>query len=120
MLIRTEQIGAFEEGSERIFEDKLCAYVREKMPTVTISLNAEQLRDIVISHLSAARQFGLRSQSSIAQFVCLAFLPGPPFYENKYLNAFLRYAGFDPDAKMQCIVDQIGKELARKMGAAGR
>ncbi len=114
MLIRSEQMKIFDQVSQRNFEDKLCAFVRENMPSSTAPLGDEQLRTTVLSHASVARGFGLRTQSSIAQFVCLAFLPGPPFYENKYLSAFLLHQEFGADVKMQCLVGQLAGELKRR------
>lgn len=113
MLLRSEQLRLFDEACQRNFEDRICAFVRQRMPSTTAHLSNDQLREAVVSHMSAAREFGLRSQSSLAQFVCLTFLPGPLFYSNRYLAAFLRHQEFDPDAKMQCIVEQLTRRLAR-------
>ena len=113
MLIRSEQLDLLNQACQRNFEERVCSFVREKMPSTTADLSKGQIREFVLSHISAAREFGLKSQSSIVQFVCLAFLPGPSFYKNRYLAAFLRRQEFDPNAKMQCIVDQLTDQIAR-------
>lgn len=111
MLIRKEQLNSFAEAAKHQFVQRLARFVEQKMPTAVAGLPPHNLFDAVEHHARAASQFGLENESDIAQFVCLSFLPGKPFYQLPAVQGFLRLPNPDAGTKLKILMSHLGHHL---------
>jgi hypothetical protein len=118
--IRKAQLAVFDHHARREFEERLSCYIRHKMPTTVAKYDNQQLRQMVAKHMSTAAHFTIETEASVAQFVCLAFLPGSPFYENHLIKRLLENPSFTPENKMQCVVDQLSRANEKQKPSSSR
>ena len=115
-VVGSDQMATLDSVAEREFETRLTGYVRERIPAATATMPPGQLQAEVAEHAAAARGFGIQTQSGIAQFVCLCFMPGPLFYQNAPMRTFLTMPGPDPDTKIRYVAERIAEELEKALG----
>jgi hypothetical protein len=111
MLIRKEQLNSFAEVAKHQFVQALAKFVEQEMPTAVAGMGPDKLVDTVEHHARAASQFGLENESDIAQFVCLSFLPGKPFYQLPEVQGFLRLPNPDAGTKLKILISHLGHQL---------
>ena len=79
MVIRTEQMQAFEGAVQRQFEDEMMAHSKEFTPRLCAVLGDEQLRIALHSAIERAAGYGFTNRGPVRLFIELMFLCGSGF-----------------------------------------
>jgi hypothetical protein len=96
MIIRAEQMDAFENGAWLRFEDDLVAHGKEFSPRLSGVLGDEQLRVAIRLAMNRARGHGFTNRGPIRLYVEMAFLCGSAFDSDPQyseVGAILRSGG---------------------------
>ena len=79
LIIRREQVEAFEQAALRAFENEMVGHSREFSPILCELLGEEQLRGALRQAMSRAQSYGFTNQGPIRLYVELMFLCGSHF-----------------------------------------
>jgi hypothetical protein len=97
LVIRRQQMLAFESTALQSFEDEMVAHSREFSPRLCEVLGDEQLRLAVRSAISRAMAYGLTNRGPIRLFIELMFLFGSGFDTDPQYPIFGRILGDEGD-----------------------
>jgi hypothetical protein len=112
LVIREEQMRAFERAQEQPFLASAAAYIRSQYPEITAGFaDAELLRRVELA-FGRASQFGFTSQASALGFMVLMFTVGPEFDSHPSIREILSQSGdsIPPDARLAYLADAISPE----------
>jgi hypothetical protein len=90
MLIRSEQVTEFRSAQSQAFERRLISFLRLNLPIGTKEMTDHQISERISFCKHHGKSYDIDSESGIAMFVCLTFLPGTRFYEIPAVDKFLR------------------------------
>jgi hypothetical protein len=79
VIIRAEQMEAFEEAARRNFEDEMVAHSKDFAPPLCDIIGDEQLRVALRSAMSRAKEYGFTNRGPLRLFIELMFLCGSAF-----------------------------------------
>jgi hypothetical protein len=119
LVIRQQQIEAFEQVAMRRFEDEMIAHSKEFSPVLSRVLGDAQLRVVVRSAIARAMGYGFTWQGPVRLFIEMTFLCGSAFdTDPQYpgLHDVLRSGGHQMDRAME-IHEGRQNYLARVSGS---
>jgi hypothetical protein len=79
MIIRAEQLVAFEKGMVRNFENRMIEHIQSFSPPHCRILNREQLREVVQLGMVRAKEHGFESQAHIQRYIEIMIQIGSHF-----------------------------------------
>jgi len=107
LVIRTEQLKAFQAGARAGFEEELEAALRRFWPAQCEDLDPDALRVRVRDGITAAAREGFTTRRDIYRYLNLTFFLGPGFADDErypWARETLRDASLDSGAKL----DRLG------------
>ena len=114
MRIRKDQLIVFEVAAWEQFCSRLPSFIKDEMPFAATSVERSELGRTVQRHASKARELGFFSEAEIAEFVCLPFLPGKPFYTSDEFQDFLRLRT-DSKSAINSFMKHLHHELSERV-----
>ena len=113
MIIRDEQMQAFEGQSRANFHRQLMDYLRQELPEQTKPLDDAALREQIMESERRAANYGIETQSGIAQWTCLTFALGREFDAIPQIHAFLGAQDLpdDPETRLSSLVESLNSVL---------
>jgi hypothetical protein len=103
LVIRREQMGAFEEQRRRNFKQRLAAHIEALLAGNGMHMAAAELRDTIEKGMKAAPDYGLIAERDVARYIEIAcvYLGGLRSQEQrKEALAILYSYGLDPSVKL--------------------
>lgn len=120
LVLRPEQVEAFENVAEAAFEQRVVEYLRENHPdevvrlpskeTCVAELTDEELRRMVRHGIKRARGYGQTWESSITSFIVLMFTIAPNFDEHPLIRRVLKDKEIAADLRLEEIWDYTTEE----------
>lgn len=117
MLIRAEQMNAFETAAEEKFERRLAAHLRENYGAAVVRLPDSELtvgelpEDVLLSlvknSIERARQYELTFESSISAFSAIRFEVSPNFDKHRLSQVLLKDETVEPDARLNELLEVL-------------
>jgi len=107
MVIRSDQLGTFDEDARTRANRHLAAYARERFPERFFNTTDEVLLRIVeeIRHRAAAE--GFEQEDHIASFLDLTVMYGGDFPRSAWAEPILTNKGLDAEHKMQSLAMRV-------------
>lgn len=106
--IRPEQFEAFERQAARNFHRRLAGFLREEIPDEAGVMDPASLENRVADADRRAAEYGITSESGVAQFACLTFYAGEDFDDDPEVRDFLkRQDGIPADEKLETLIDHL-------------
>lgn len=108
--IRPDQMAQFDQFAKDDFHRRLAEYLRTELPDETSEMDDVALRQHIQESEQRANQYGVRSESAVAQWTCLTFAAGLHFDEIPEVNDYLTSP--DPEVTQEQKVSLLVDELA--------
>lgn len=120
VIIRPEQLEAFQPAAEVAFERRVAEYLRENHAEefVIIPSGEHQVQDLddetllrmVRAGVERARSYGMAGESAITAFIILMFTVAPNFDEHPLIRRTLIDVRDEPDQKIDKLLEQTTDE----------
>jgi len=120
LIIRPEQLEAFQAHAEVDFEKRVALHILEEHADVLVRLHGrtigvaeipeEVLRKMIKSGLARARGYGMEHESSLAVFVSLMFAVAPNFDEHPLIRRVLLDEREPPDSRIELLGEHVTDE----------
>jgi hypothetical protein len=107
MQIRSEQMEALDHEAQRRFHLRLVKFLRDQLPEETVEISDDVLLARIIEAEHRANKYDIVTEIGITQFVLLGFLAGPDFDEEPDVHTFLSNPAYEPDEKIDALVDEL-------------
>jgi hypothetical protein len=107
ILIRQEQLAAFERAARERRIDELIASLFDEVPRSVRMLPPPLLRSRVELALGRAEERGLRRAGSVQAFVTLMFAVAPDFDAQEAIRAVLDDEALTPDQRMRALETRV-------------
>ncbi|MGZ5445234.1 MAG: hypothetical protein ACXW5U_25540 [Thermoanaerobaculia bacterium] len=115
LTIRPEQIAVMRAELERQFVERLTDRIIRTYPRAVDGLERERVRERVLAEMDAARDYGLASDASLADYVGLAFDLGAEFDRHPLVRPRLQDAAIPPDQRLRALVRGLSAALWRRV-----
>lgn len=113
MIIRQEQMRAFQEVADKAFISQTADFLREKHADATLNLpeggfivaqiSDEILHQLVGNGMARARRYGMKQKSSLEAFVVLMVLVAPNFDGHPLIRKVLTDPSVPPDSRIDAL-----------------
>jgi hypothetical protein len=122
MILRKEQLNAFDRRAESAFETSVRTHLHKFFPQTCARLGKTELDAVVNEGLERARHYGIASGPDIALFLDMMFLFGRQFDQDPAHRwaASILTASISPHRKMEMLFSAGGERLDRSKGLDGR
>lgn len=121
LIIRLDQIQAFDSVADALFVDQILQYLREHHDGTVIQLEEgaatpvqdvgdEMLREFVRHGITRARAHGITHQSTMAAFIVLQFETAPNFDEHPLLQRVLKDDRVDANLRIDRLMERATEE----------
>lgn len=110
LVIRPEQLKAFEREKERAFLRDLRAALVERDPALAKALDASALDALVAEAVAAARSLGIETRDQIVEFAGLFFRFGNGFHEHPRVARVLRDESIPASARVTALFDRLSED----------
>jgi len=104
LVIRKEQLFAFQADADRRFHGWVMDHVRAGLPKVADPLSPEQLSRMVRFAVAKAEGYGLKDESNILTFVTLMFAVAPNFDRYLWFAMQLADPRLPPDLRFETLL----------------
>ncbi len=119
MLIRKQQLDAFEKDRRRRFYERLSVMFREHLTRQTEELDNQELLLRMEAADLKARSYGIVGEQGVAQFAALTFIAGPRFDERPKTQRYLTYPRIEPHHKIATLYDcLVERQRGRRPGGS--
>lgn len=110
LIIRKEQMEAFEPQAEAAFVDRVVMHLREEHAEAVGRLPDDVLQEMINNGLARGRKYGLSWESSLTAFVALMFEIAPNFDEHPRIQQVLRDESVPPDSRIDMLLERISDQ----------
>lgn len=112
MKIRPDQMEAMAAAASSDFHRRLKDFLRQELPDETASMGDEALLTRIVESERRAGMYTIKSESGIAQWVCLTFHAGSEFDDSPEVRAFLSTPVGDTSAedRLNDLIDQLAAD----------
>jgi hypothetical protein len=100
MVIRNDQMDAFDQETTRRFARRVAAHMREEHAAAVEDIPDEELERRCAAAVARGRAFGLTLEGPLTAFAALTFLVAPDYYECDRIKRFLDDQSLAPDDRM--------------------
>lgn len=107
MQIRPDQMDALAQDAHRRFHLRLVKFLRDQLPEETAEMSDDVLLTRIYDAEHRASKYDITSEIGITQFTLLGFFAGLEFDEEPDVNAFLINPAYEPDDKIDALVDEL-------------
>lgn len=107
LIIRREQMTIFENRAHRDFQQRLLTFLRTTLPEATVLVEDNVLCARIDDSQRRAAKYGIVTDASVAQFVCLTFVAGPAFDELPEVQSYLQEPDTHPEQQLEALVDYL-------------
>lgn len=107
LIIRSEQIEAFDRAIEEDFVKTVADFVRNRNPVQVAALSEQVLYDRVRYGIARGRQHELTDRSALKVFVSLMFELAPNFDKHPPLAVYLIGSPQDQQRRMSLLLDEV-------------
>lgn len=115
LTITHEQMTALEQDQLRRFKSSFKAEIferfRQDYPPKIIQHDDQALRAIIDTATQAGLELGIATKGRLSQFVGIAVMVDPVFYQRADVARFLAYSGFTADDKVAILARNISNQL---------
>ena len=107
--IRPEQMAQLDQAAREDFHRRLADYLREELPEETGGMDDAALQQHIELSEKRANGYGVHSEASVAQWVCLTFAAGLQFDEIPEVQDYLTSpdAEVSQEEKVSLLVDEL-------------
>jgi hypothetical protein len=120
LVIRPEQMRAFERADEDRFCRQAADYLRSEHSAVVGELPQAELRRRVDLAFERARRFHFTQRASVLGYIALMFTVAPEFDNHPTIYEILNQDWIPPDARLAYLAEAISPEEWDEARAAGR
>lgn len=119
LVIRRQQMEAFERAGEHRFCRRAAAHIRLEYPGAVGDLSdTELLRRVELAYDSAGR-FHFTTEASVLGYIVLMFIVGAQFDAHPSIHEILHQDWIPPDSRLAYLADAISAEEWAEARAAG-
>jgi hypothetical protein len=125
MIIRAEQLSAFQKEGEKQFISQLAAYIREHHSGEIIrspswqhridDLSDDVLKRLVADGIERGRSYGFTWQSSLASFVVLRFVVAPNFDDDALIRQSLTDEAISVEDRLSAVLQWATDDYWRQV-----
>ena len=121
LVVRANQLRAFEDELLRPFFDDMVAELREGYTDAVAGLDDARLREEVAEGVRRARRYGIEERNQVRAFVILRLALSPSFDEHPRIAAILNDPALQPRERMPALLSRVGRRTwGEVQRAAGR
>jgi hypothetical protein len=120
LIIRSQQVEAFQEQAEAGLVKKLAEYLRAyhadqivKLPdgvTLVQYLPEQTFCGLIRQGIGRARRYGMTWEASLGAFVLLMFISAPNFDEHPLVQRILRDESVEPNARIDHLLQRASEQ----------
>jgi hypothetical protein len=116
LIIREQQMKAFERAAEARFAETLAGHITETFPAACGALGPAQVRKFVETGIARAAHHGFHMERDIYLYLCLMFMLGSWFDEDVQLNWAARHLAVPSPGRMRKLHEAALKYLDEVAG----
>lgn len=120
MIVRSEQLHAFQDSVNRSFQRRVATYLRKNLPEHTASVEDEELNNRIATWQSRAARYGVTTERAIAKWCFLAMATCETFDEQLELHEYLSQPTPDPATKIDTLMDALYVRLRQAEWVIGK
>jgi hypothetical protein len=111
MIIRQQQLAAFQSAAVARYHVRLLDHYRKTIPEHAGKYDDDSLLRMIAETHQRAQTHGLQTAEALCQFIGLAIIIGARFDDEPNTSAFLDAPEFDPDVKVKMLCDAVTAKL---------
>ena len=89
LRIRRDQMHIFSEASQKSFEDRMVAHIKEFFPEHFAAIKEEGARELIRYGIQRSATYGITAERDVCKYVDVQIVAGPDYDKQPWANALL-------------------------------
>jgi len=114
IILRDQQVEAFEDARLQSFEDRMFPHIRREFPAQVEDLGEAETREVICSGVEVAAQYGIESEQDVGQYILLMFVHDFDFDrspETPWAHEILTRPGLTPSERLNALWERTAADL---------